>query len=112
MAIIMLALFWPIMILAVVWIKLESKGQPFYKQHRQVYHHKIFSIYKFRSMRTEVVNNDGRPLTDDERMTKSGEFLRKTSIDELPQLINILKGEMSFIGPRPFLINDLPTYNQ
>ena len=101
-----------IMGLCIVWIKLESKGPALFKQRRPGYHQEIFSIYKLRSMRIETVGKDGHALTDQERMTKSGNFVRKTSIDELPQLINILKGEMSFIGPRPFLINDLGTYNE
>lgn len=96
---------------AAIWINLESKGPVIYKQARPGYLQKIFYIYKLRSMRTEVRDETGRALSDDERLTKSGKFIRKTSIDELPQLINILKGEMSFIGPRPFLINDLGTYN-
>lgn len=95
-----------------IWIKLESKGPVIYKQARPGYLQKIFYIYKLRSMRTEVRDKTGRALTDEERLTKSGNFVRKTSIDELPQLINIIKGEMSFIGPRPFLINDLGTYNE
>ncbi len=97
--------------ISIVWIKLESKGPAIFTQRRPGYHQEIFSIYKLRSMRTETVGKDGHALTDEERMTKSGNFIRKTSIDELPQLINILKGQMSFIGPRPFLINDLGTYN-
>jgi lipopolysaccharide/colanic/teichoic acid biosynthesis glycosyltransferase len=110
LAILMLLILWPVMVVAVIWIKIESKGTAIFKQRRPGYRQEIFSIYKFRSMRIETTKN-GRPLTDDERLTNSGNFLRKTSIDELPQLINIIKGEMSFIGPRPFLINDLGTYN-
>lgn len=97
--------------ISIIWIKLESRGPAIFKQRRPGYHQEIFSIYKLRSMRTETRGKDGHALSDQERMTKSGNFVRKTSIDELPQLINILKGEMSFIGPRPFLINDLDTYN-
>ncbi len=97
--------------LSAVWVKSESQGPVIFKQARPGYHQKIFYIYKIRSMRTEVADKEGRPLTDKERLTRSGRFIRKTSIDELPQLINILKGEMSFIGPRPFLINDLASYN-
>lgn len=93
-------------------IRLESKGSPFFKQSRTGYHQKIFTIYKLRSMRIETRDKTGRSLTDEERITFFGKIVRKTSIDELPQLINILKGEMSFIGPRPFLINDLDTYNE
>lgn len=95
-----------------IWVKSESKGPLIYRQARPGYHEKIFHIYKIRSMRTDVRDKNGKALTDEERMTKSGKFVRKTSIDELPQLINILKGEMSFIGPRPFLINDLCTYTK
>lgn len=109
---ILILLCWPVMLLAAIWVKAESKGPIIFSQKRPGFHQKIFSIYKFRSMRIEVTDQNGRPLTDEERMTNSGKFLRRTSIDELPQLINILKGEMSFIGPRPFLINDLDTYNQ
>ncbi|MCD8013673.1 MAG: sugar transferase [Lachnospiraceae bacterium] len=112
MALIMLLILWPILLLAMLWVKLESKGSAIFKQRRPGYHQEIFSIYKLRTMRTEVVDKNGRALTDEERLTKSGSFLRKTSIDELPQLVNILQGKMSFIGPRPFLINDLGTYSQ
>ncbi|MFQ6878794.1 MAG: sugar transferase [Oscillospiraceae bacterium] len=111
LSIILLCILWPFMLIAAVWVRLESKGPVIFKQRRPGYHQVIFSIYKFRTMRTEVKDKSGRALTDQERLTKSGDFLRKTSIDELPQIINILKGEMSFIGPRPFLINDLETYN-
>jgi len=96
----------------IIWIRLESRGSAIFKQRRPGYHQKIFTMYKLRSMRTETRDKNGRALTDSERMTVSGNIARKTSIDELPQLINILKGEMSFIGPRPFLINDLGTYNE
>lgn len=95
-----------------IWIRLESKGPVIFKQRRPGYHQKIFTMYKLRSMRGETRDRKGRALTDQERMTKSGNAARRTSADELPQLINILKGEMSFIGPRPFLINDLETYSK
>lgn len=95
-----------------IWIKLESKGAIVYTQRRPGYKKKIFTIYKLRSMRTELRDKNGRPLTDKERLTKSGYWIRKTSIDELPQLYNILKGEMSFIGPRPQLINDLESFTE
>ncbi len=111
LALLMLLILWPIMLLAAIWVKAESRGPAVFKQRRPGYHQQIFTIYKFRSMRTETMKN-GVPLTDYERMTVSGKVLRKTSIDELPQLFNILKGDMSFIGPRPFLINDLGTYSR
>lgn len=101
-----------IMLIFIIWIRLESKGSAIFKQRRPGYHQEIFTMYKLRSMRIETRDKTGRALTDQERMTVSGNIARKTSVDELPQLINILKGEMSFIGPRPFLINDLGTYNE
>lgn len=101
-----------VMLIFVIWIRLESKGTAIFKQRRPGYHQEIFTMYKLRSMRIETRDTDGRALTDQERMTVSGNIARKTSADELPQLINIIKGEMSFIGPRPFLINDLGTYNE
>lgn len=100
-----------LVLIFIIWIKLESKGPAIFKQRRPGYHQKIFTMYKLRSMRMETRDKNGRALTDQERMTVSGKVARKTSVDELPQLINIIKGEMSFIGPRPFLINDLGTYN-
>ena len=111
LALILLVVLSPIILIASLWVKIESEGPIIFKQRRPGYKQKIFSIYKFRYMITETIK-EGKYLTDDERLTKSGKFLRKTSIDELPQLVNILKGEMSFIGPRPFLINDLGSYNE
>ena len=101
-----------IMLFFIIWIRLESKGAAIFRQRRPGYHQKIFTMYKLRSMRVETRDKNGRALTDQERMTVSGRVARKTSIDELPQLINIIKGEMRFIGPRPFLINDLGTYSK
>ena len=101
-----------VMLIFIIWIRLESKGSAIFTQRRPGYHQEIFTMYKLRSMRIETRDKTGRALTDQERMTVSGNIARKTSVDELPQLINILKGEMSFIGPRPFLINDLGTYNE
>jgi len=111
LAVLLLIILSPIILIAAIWVKLESKGPIIFKQKRPGKHKKIFTIYKFRSMRVEI-EKDGRALSDEERMTTSGKVLRKTSIDELPQLWNILKGEMSFIGPRPFLINDLGLYTE
>lgn len=111
LALVLLVLTSPVMLAAIIWIKCESPGPAIFKQRRPGYHQQIFTIYKLRTMITETVR-DGRALTNEERNTRSGAFLRKTSIDELPQLINIIKGEMSFIGPRPFLINDLGTYTK
>ena len=92
-------------------IKLESKGPAFFVQRRPGLHEKVFSIYKLRSMNTET-ERDGRSLSDMERTTKIGRVIRACSLDELPQLLNILKGEMSFIGPRPLLVQYLPLYTE
>ena len=93
-----------------VVIKLESKGPAFFVQKRPGYKGKVFSIYKLRTMRVET-EKDGRKLSDMERMTKSGAIIRKLSFDELPQIFNILKGEMSFIGNRPLLVKYLELYS-
>ena len=100
-AIFLIILLIPFGIVAIA-IKLEDGGPVFFKQKRVGKDLKIFEIYKFRSMKTqrEELNSN---LTHEEMVTKVGKVLRKTSIDELPQLINILKGEMSFIGPRPWI---------
>lgn len=109
-AVILLIIASPIMLLAAIAIKLEDpKGPVLFRQKRPGKNAKIFTVYKFRTMRVET-EKDGRPLTDMERMTKVGSFLRKTSIDELPQLFNIIRGEMSFIGPRPLLVQYLELY--
>jgi lipopolysaccharide/colanic/teichoic acid biosynthesis glycosyltransferase len=111
-ALVLLIIASPIMLLVAIAIKLEDpKGPVLFKQKRPGKNAKIFTVYKFRTMRVET-EKDGRPLTDRERMTKVGSFLRKTSIDELPQIFNIIRGEMSFIGPRPLLIRYLPYYTE
>lgn len=90
-------------------IKLETRGSAFFVQQRPGYKGRIFSIYKLRTMIVET-ERDGVPLSDMERMTKIGRIIRTCSFDELPQLWNILRGEMSFIGPRPLLPEYLPLY--
>lgn len=108
-SIILLILASPIMLCAAIALRLESQGPVLFKQARPGKDGVIFLIYKFRTMRVET-EKDGRPLSDMERMTPLGTFLRKLSIDELPQLFNILKGDMSFIGPRPLLVRYLDRY--
>ena len=92
----------PLIVIIIVWIKTTSKGPLFYVQERVGINFKEFNLYKFRTM---IVNADkvGPSVTsgDDPRITKIGKILRKTKIDELPQLINVLKGDMSLVGPRP-----------
>jgi undecaprenyl phosphate N,N'-diacetylbacillosamine 1-phosphate transferase len=97
-----IVLLFPLFLIVSLFIKLDSKGGVFFKQQRLGKDGKLFIIYKFRSMReTNVKKADKKLFENDPRITTVGKFIRKTSIDELPQLINILKGDMSFIGPRP-----------
>jgi putative colanic acid biosysnthesis UDP-glucose lipid carrier transferase len=97
-----LVFFAPVLLLAALWIKLESPGPVLFRQTRGGLNGRTFTIYKLRSMRCE---ENGDKVTqarrDDDRITKSGKLLRTTSIDELPQLLNVLKGDMSLVGPRP-----------
>lgn len=97
----------PIFLIIAIWIKLNSKGPVFFKQKRVGKGKTLFEIYKFRSMRTDTPSDMPTHLLNDPEafITSSGKFLRKTSLDELPQLINIVKGEMAIIGPRPALWN-------
>ncbi len=99
MAVIALIILSPILLITGIAIKLDSKGPVIFKQKRIGKNGKIFSIYKFRSM---AADNNEFDLNTPDKHTKVGDFIRKTSIDELPQLINIIKGDMSFIGPRPW----------
>ena len=100
----------PIMacIAIVLWVK---NGRPvIFKQQRPGYRGKIFTLYKFRTMRPDAINPQGNVRTDNERITGFGRFLRSTSLDELPELINILSGDMSLVGPRPLLVAYLDRY--
>ncbi len=106
-----LIVFLPLMAVAAVMIKLDDGGPALFRQKRPGKDGEIFEVYKFRTMTVRTEDKTGRPLSDMERMTKIGRFLRKTSIDELPQFINVLKGEMSFIGPRPLLCEYLDLYS-
>jgi undecaprenyl phosphate N,N'-diacetylbacillosamine 1-phosphate transferase len=104
----------PLWLYVVIKIKTEDRGPVFFVQERVGKDGKLFRMYKFRSM---VVGAEKKGLgvfvnTDDERITKIGKFIRKTSIDELPQLINVLKGEMSIVGPRPTLEYQVERYNK
>ena len=107
LALVLLIILLPLFILIGLWIKFDSKGPVFFKQQRIGQHLSRFDVYKFRSMRQDTPNNvpTHQMVQANTYITRSGRFLRKTSLDELPQLINILKGEMSFIGPRPALYN-------
>ncbi len=100
----------PVLLVLIVLGAIKMKGNPFFTQDRPGKNEKIFKLIKFRTMTCET-DEKGVPLPDDVRLTKYGKILRSTSLDELPELINILKGDMSIVGPRPLMVNYLPFYN-
>lgn len=107
-----LALIWPILLLFALWLHFANKGAgAFFTQERPGKDGKIFQVIKFKTM-TDERDTDGNLLPDAQRLTKVGRFVRSTSIDELPQLINVLKGDMALIGPRPLLPQYLPLYSK
>jgi len=110
-ALIGLLLLSPIFIVVTVGLFFANQGKPFFFQSRPGKGGKIFKIIKFKTM-NDKKDTDGNLLSDAERLTPVGSFVRKTSLDEIPQLINVLKGDMSLIGPRPLLIQYLPLYNE
>lgn len=101
----------PLLLLLTVLGYFKMKGNPFFTQERPGLHEKIFKLVKFRTMTNET-DKDGHLLPDEQRLNDYGKFLRSTSLDELPELYNILKGDMSIIGPRPLLVRYLPRYNE
>ncbi|MGJ0308713.1 undecaprenyl phosphate N,N'-diacetylbacillosamine 1-phosphate transferase [Aliarcobacter cryaerophilus] len=111
LALILIILFSPIYIIVSILIW-KNMGRPIlFQQKRPGYKEKIFGIYKFRTMTNEK-DEFGNLLPDEKRLLGIGKFIRSTSLDELPQLFNVLKGEMSFVGPRPLLVEYLPLYNE
>ncbi|MBO6241624.1 MAG: sugar transferase [Butyrivibrio sp.] len=111
LSLLILVLFcWLYLILAVL-VRVNLGSPVLFKQARPGKDEKIFNMYKFRTM-TDKKDSEGNLLPDEQRITKFGTFLRKTSLDELPEFFNILKGDMSFIGPRPLLVKYLPYYNE
>lgn len=99
-----LAILWPILSLIAIWLHFANKGAgAFFLQERPGKDGKIFKVIKFKTM-TDERDSEGNLLPDAARLTKVGKFVRSTSIDELPQLINVLKGDMALIGPRPLLV--------
>lgn len=107
----MLIVLSPLLLVVTVWLHFANKGAgAFFTQERPGKDERIFKLYKFKSM-TDERDAEGNLLPDGERLTSVGRFIRKTSLDELPQLWNVLKGDMSFIGPRPLLIQYLPLYS-
>lgn len=101
----------PIILILAVLVRVKLGSPVLFCQKRPGKNGKIFKMYKFRSM-TNATDHKGKLLSDAERLTKFGKFLRAASLDELPELFNILKGDMSIVGPRPLLVEYLPLYNQ
>lgn len=107
-----LLVIWPFLLLITIWLHFANKGAgAFFTQARPGKDGKIFKVIKFKTM-TDERDADGNLLPDADRLTKVGQFVRSTSIDELPQLINVLKGDMALIGPRPLLPQYLPLYSK
>ena len=111
LGVILIILFLPFYIVVSLLILLKMGRPIFFKQYRPGYREKIFGIYKFRTM-TNKKDENGVLLPDEQRLVGVGKFIRSTSLDELPQIFNVLKGEMSFVGPRPLLVEYLPLYNE
>lgn len=111
-ALLLLILLSPLLLVVTIWLHFANKGAgAFFTQERPGKDEKVFRLYKFKSM-TDERDVEGNLLPDAERITRVGRFVRSTSIDELPQLLNVLKGDMSFIGPRPLLVRYLPYYTE
>lgn len=111
-ALVALLVIWPILLIIYIWLTIANKGAgALFYQERPGLHGKIFKVIKFKTM-TDERDAEGNLLPDADRLTKVGRFVRSTSIDELPQLINVLKGDMALIGPRPLLPQYLPLYSK
>ena len=111
-ALMALVIIWPILFTVTIWLHFANKGAgAFFLQERPGKDGKIFKVIKFKTM-TDERDMNGKPLPDAARLTKIGRFTRSTSIDELPQLLNVLKGDMALIGPRPLLVQYLPLYSK
>lgn len=106
----LIILFSPVLVFLYILVAVILSQQVFFKQLRAGKDEKLFAIYKFKTMK-DIYDDSGKLLPDEKRLTRFGTLLRKTSLDELPQLWNVLKGDMSFIGPRPLLPEYLPLYN-
>lgn len=109
-ALILLVLTLPFSLVAYIGIRLGDRGPALFKHQRAGKNEKPFTLYKFRTMKN-LYDEDGRLLPDEQRLTGFGQWLRRLSLDELPQFINVLKGDMSLVGPRPLLMQYLPLYN-
>lgn len=101
----------PVLLIVAILVRTKLGSPILFKQERPGLHGKVFCLYKFRTMTSETDKN-GELLPDEVRLTKFGQLLRSTSLDELPELLNILKGDMAVVGPRPLLVKYLPRYNE
>lgn len=110
-ALLVLLISSPILLIIGIFLLITNKGRVWFTQPRPGLNEEIFSVIKFRTM-TDERDESGKLLPDGKRLTRIGKFIRRTSIDELPQLINVLKGDMSLVGPRPLLIEYLSLYNE
>lgn len=106
-----LIILFPIFLVVLCLLLIANHGKPFFFQKRPGKHGRIFNIVKFKTM-NDKKDAGGNLLPDADRLTPVGSFVRKTSLDEIPQLLNVLKGDMSLIGPRPLLVEYLPLYNE
>ena len=109
-ALLILAMIWPLLLLLALLVRIKLGSPVLFRQQRPGLHGRPFCIYKFRTM-TNAQDAKGEPLPDEARMTPFGHFLRRFSLDELPQLYNVLKGDMSLVGPRALLMEYLPLYS-
>lgn len=111
-ALVALLFIWPILLILIIWLYFSNKGAGvFFTQERPGKGEKFFKVIKFKSM-TDECDENGKLLPDQYRLTTIGRFIRSTSLDELPQLFNVLKGNMALIGPRPLAVKYLPYYNE
>lgn len=110
-ALFLIIILFPVLIILYVLVSLISGSPVIFRQKRPGKNEKIFELLKFRTM-TNKTDKDGNLLSDNERITSLGKFMRRTSLDELPQLLNVLKGDISLVGPRPLLPEYLPLYNE
>jgi undecaprenyl phosphate N,N'-diacetylbacillosamine 1-phosphate transferase len=111
LALIAFIVLFPVLLILTVLGAIKMKGNPFFVQPRPGKNERIFKLIKFRTMTCEK-DEHGNLLPDEKRLTRYGKFLRSTSLDELPELVNIIKGDMSIVGPRPLLVKYLPLYNE
>jgi len=111
LSVIFILLFWWLYIIIVILVRRKLGSPVIFRQKRPGLNEKIFTMYKFRTM-TDKKDENGNLLPDKDRLTKFGKFLRSTSLDEIPELLNVLKGEMSLVGPRPLLVQYLSKYTK